>query len=148
MWSGRAASLGADVEIRNRLGLDRNLAQNFRPCQRRRIGDKRPPEAIQSLRLALRQYLDGAGAVAHPTAHAAALRDAIDERTKADALHAAAEHPFSRCTRRRMISRTRSLARTAGSRGARTPLDHQMRQAPSSDTMHGPMGVRGVHARP
>lgn len=29
-----------------------------------------------------------------------------------------------------------------------TPLARQIRQAPSSDTMHGPTGVRGVHAVP
>ena len=31
---------------------------------------------------------------------------------------------------------------------ARTPDDHQMWQAPSSDTMQGPIGVRGVHVLP
>ena len=31
---------------------------------------------------------------------------------------------------------------------SRTPPAHQMRQAPSSETMHGPMGWRGVQARP
>ena len=30
----------------------------------------------------------------------------------------------------------------------RTPPDHQMRHAPSSETMHGPTGVRGVQALP
>ena len=29
-----------------------------------------------------------------------------------------------------------------------TTLDHQMRHAPSSDTMQGPIGLRGVHATP
>jgi hypothetical protein len=31
---------------------------------------------------------------------------------------------------------------------SRTPLAHQMRQAPSSDTMQGPTGLRGVQAFP
>ncbi len=30
----------------------------------------------------------------------------------------------------------------------RAPAAHQIRQAPSSDTMHGPMGWRGVQALP
>lgn len=40
------------------------------------------------------------------------------------------------------------LSSTACSAGSRTPPAHQMRHAPSSDTMHGPMGVRGVQAAP
>ena len=32
--------------------------------------------------------------------------------------------------------------------GSRTPDAHQMRQAPSSDTMQGPIGRPGRHARP
>ena len=31
---------------------------------------------------------------------------------------------------------------------SRTPPAHQMRQAPSSETMQGPMGLRGVQAAP
>ena len=30
----------------------------------------------------------------------------------------------------------------------RLPAAHQMRQAPSSETMHGPIGILGVQARP
>ncbi|MFM8332464.1 MAG: HD-GYP domain-containing protein, partial [Candidatus Methylumidiphilus sp.] len=32
--------------------------------------------------------------------------------------------------------------------GLRTPAAHQIRQAPSSETMHGPTGLRGVQAEP
>ena len=39
-------------------------------------------------------------------------------------------------------------ARVRAAAGSRTPLAHQMRQAPSSETMQGPMGWRGVQARP
>ena len=33
-------------------------------------------------------------------------------------------------------------------KAASLPADHQMRHAPSSETMHGPIGLRGVQARP
>ena len=39
-------------------------------------------------------------------------------------------------------------ARFVRSAGSRIPPDHQMRQAPSSETMHGPMGWRGWQAAP
>ena len=80
---------------------------------------------------------------------AVSLRDPIDERPKADALDAAAETPGSRLHATSGFGRHRFAQRQhLAPAGLRTPLDHQMRQAPSSDTMHGPIGVRGVQARP
>ena len=117
----------------------------------------------------MNEHLDLAGAVFHPALNTAAVRHAIDKRAKSYALNATAQDQFARDARGHCVSLGAILSsiyvlqriaeygpfaehtrRPHGlaSRGVRTPLAHQIRQAPSSDTMHGPIGVRGVQARP
>ncbi len=60
--------------------------------------------------------------------------------------HRAGMHRDRSCRARRARSRSRAACRLYGR--ACTPADHQMRHAPSCETMQGPTGVRGAHARP
>ena len=151
MWSGRAASLAANVENRGAaLRRDRDTSG--------RIFRAAPTAAPRSEAPGRSVAVTSGSPCAKISTSPAQLRtqpctpqrcaSAIDKRTKADALDAAAEQPFSRDAGDAELSTRGAHAAWANSRGARTPLAHQIRQAPSSDTMHGPMGVRGVQARP
>ena len=46
------------------------------------------------------------------------------------------------------IQTVRNPNESYGQARSLTPAAHQMRQAPSSETMHGPTGVRGVQGDP
>jgi len=75
------------------------------------------------------------------------MRESINEGTKADTLYKSGHHQVYRSDRfssnvsieicdRHAVACFLLLRAT----GSRMPPDHQMRQAPSSDTMQGPIG--------
>ena len=53
-------------------------------------------------------------------------------------------HPRDICR----FARTRSFAEKLFHADSRIPPAHQIRQAPSSETMHGPIGFLGIQALP
>jgi hypothetical protein len=80
------------------------------------------------------QHLDFADGVPGPAAQPVALGQAVQERAEAYPLDLPCD--------------PETAAGTQATSRVRMPFDHQIRQAPSSDTMQGPMGVRGVQAEP
>ena len=95
--------------------------------------------------------LDVAAQVLHVTVEPEFVREPVDERAKADPLHPAGHHDPAgdpACGRLALTLRAAPDALRPAQTFSRTPFAHQMRQAPSSDTMHGPTGCRGVQASP
>ncbi len=93
-----------------------------------------PGEGLHGLRAAAHQHFDLAHGVARPARQAMSLSEPIQEGTEADALDLAGD--------------PETAAGAQATSRVRIPLDHQILHAPSSETMHGPTGVRGVQAPP
>ena len=88
-----------------------------------------------------------AGTVTYPASQVIGMRESIDEGTKADTLYTSGHRQVYRLEIRRYIVCIEICGRHAEAcflllrtTGSRIPADHQMRQAPSSDTMQGPIG--------
>ena len=117
-------------------------------------------ECVQRLIFTLNVYFHLAGAVAHPAAQLKGLRQAIGKRSKAYPLNLAGQGQVQcldggwRGAGNIQIHGSNCRGYTVACRrfglttGSRMPPDHQIRQAPSSDTMQGPMGWRGLQATP
>ncbi len=86
--------------------------------------------------------------IANPARKSQFVGDAADERAKADALHATGYENMKSLNGIYHPSLNRSSQQVAVSDSFRTPAAHQMRQAPSSETMQGPTGLRGVQGEP
>ncbi len=127
------------------------LAAKSRPRQRWRLGDKIGGEAVESNALAADHDGQHAGAVADPARQPVAVGKAAHEGAKADALHSADNAKLAgldlpprsprRTHHRALVARVNAEGHAqARSLLPRAPADHQMRHAPSSETMHGPTG--------
>jgi hypothetical protein len=98
------------------------------------VGRDAPREGLQGISGTADEHLDFADGVPGPADQPVALRKAEQERAEADPLDLPGD--------------PETAAGTQATSRVRMPFDHQIRQAPSSDTMQGPMGVRGVQAEP
>ena len=171
---GRSGGIAVqDGEAGQRFGCDRLQREQVRVGERRSLFGQRGREAVQRGRCALCEDLHLPRSIAHPADEPFPGRDPPHEGAEADALHAAGHHHPPRHAgpdlRRRIhlhgrrpawcriggqprpdqgAARLQRNHRHAATRDRRTPPAHQMRQAPSSETMHGPTGARGVQARP
>ncbi len=115
--------------------------------KRRRPGNETIGKCIQGARRPCSHDLHVTDRVAHPAGDSELVREPIHEGSIAHALHSSADADLADFRRRR----PRWLGGRWGGQAAsslRIPADHQMRHAPSSETMHGPTGSRGVHALP
>ncbi|CAI8878227.1 protein of unknown function [Methylococcus capsulatus] len=107
--------------------------------QRRGTGDQCVDEPLDRGWIAFGVDLDAAAAVPHPAGEAGFAGEPADERAEPHALHTTADLDALGGPHAGFQAAAESL---------RTPAAHQMRQAPSSETMQGPTGLRGVQGLP
>ncbi len=142
---GLAVRARENPEIARAFDRGRRRGREPRPRERRRLADQRGLVAAEVRRRPFDVNDDLARAVAHPARELQRTREPIDEGPKADALHLPADDEAPRA---RLEPRRQYRAGPGPCTACLSPEAHQMRHAPSSETMQGPTGSRGVQARP
>ncbi len=149
LWRVRCAARG-DGESRNLGRRSVGHGANHGTRERRRAIDDAGGKRSDLRRFAAHHDLHIATQVTHVAVEPELAREAVHERTETHPLHPAGHHDPAgdpACSGFAHAPSAPDALRPAHT-FSRTPLAHQMRHAPSSETMHGPTGWRGVQARP
>ncbi len=136
----RFAGPNGEVRVIQELGI-RN-AGDFRLRQGRRFRVNRPDKLADLGRFAFDVKVNFPAAIPYPSPQLQPPGQPADEGPKPDSLNPAPNLDTVRDLHSHYSEDAAAPVRS------RTPEAHQMRQAPSSDTMQGPTGVRGVQGEP